>query len=254
MGTISKSLRLLLVVMLAVSSLLAIQQTYAQSIPKPSAPEFTVKYADYSYDVPPTYGIDQYTGKNVTINEGYHVDNRTIVFTIKNQPFTAYSDSSGNHIELYYNFKAKGHYGDDFVLYPFSNEPSRLYPDTNAQSVRRGSDSSYSPKYPASNSEYTEIAIPAIFFNLYGPSIGRECDFGVQAMVGHIDPINSGPISGEGYYSFTGQFSDWSPTQTIYLDTTQPNPTVPELPWLALLPLCLIVLSVALVLKRRKVP
>lgn len=64
-------------------------------IPKPSVPEFTLKYLDYSYDVPPTYGIDQYTGENVTVKYGYHVDNRSIEFTFKNQPFAPYTDSSG---------------------------------------------------------------------------------------------------------------------------------------------------------------
>lgn len=37
--------------------------TVQASISKPSVPEFTVKYVDNSYDVPPTYGIDQYTGE-----------------------------------------------------------------------------------------------------------------------------------------------------------------------------------------------
>jgi hypothetical protein len=36
--------------------------TDVSDIPKPSVPEFTLKYADNSYEAPPTYGIDQYTG------------------------------------------------------------------------------------------------------------------------------------------------------------------------------------------------
>jgi hypothetical protein len=214
--------------------------------------QFTVKYVDNSYDVPPTYGIDEYTGQNVTTSQGYRVDNQTIIFKIKNQPFTPYTDPSGNYIGLYYNFRAKGHYGDNWRLYPFSNEPSNLYPSTNAQSVWRYSDtfSSYSPEFPASNSEYTEVAIRPISFDLYGAAIGRECDFQVQAMIGHIDPITTGPIAGDGYYSFTGQFSDWSNTQTIYLMTTQPSPTVPEFSYLVVVSLLIIVPITVLIKKR----
>jgi hypothetical protein len=39
-------------------------------------------------------------------------------------------------------------------------------------------------------------------------------------------------------------------SQPTPLQSPAPSPTVPELSWLMLLPLCLIVLSVALVLKR----
>jgi len=59
-----------LVVVLAMFSQLMVTTVYAQSIPKPSAPEFTVKYVDNSYDLPPTYGIDEYTGQNVTKDQG----------------------------------------------------------------------------------------------------------------------------------------------------------------------------------------
>jgi hypothetical protein len=41
------------------------EPTKEASILKPSVPEFAVKYVGYSYDVPPTYGIDQYTGEPV---------------------------------------------------------------------------------------------------------------------------------------------------------------------------------------------
>ena len=79
-----KTIVAMLTVTLAASCLMLILPVGATSTP--STPEFTVKYVDLSYYVPPTYGKDQYTGKTVMTQEGEHIDNRTVEFTIKNQP------------------------------------------------------------------------------------------------------------------------------------------------------------------------
>src|SRR3989304_3159711 len=192
--------------------------TGASGIPKPSVPEFTLRYIDLSYDVPPTYGIDQFTGKNVITQEGYHVDNQSIAFKIKNQPFTSYNDSSGNNINLYYNFRFKGHFGNEWIYYPFSD---------NGQGTRRYSAMFYvlidqSPKLPASNSEYTDIVLGLPFlFGVENPPVGSQVDFQVQALIGHID------YAGDGFYSFTGQTSGWSNTQTLTIGESQtPTPSL----------------------------
>jgi len=70
----SKSATLLLITVLVVSSLIIISSASAQSIPKPSVPEFTVASKD---------------------------QNETIIITIKNQPFTSYTDSDGDVVRLY---------------------------------------------------------------------------------------------------------------------------------------------------------
>ena len=255
----NKNLAIVLILIMAVSSLslLMVKPASAQSIPKPSVPEFTLKYVDYSYDVPPTYGIDQFTGKNVIINNGYHIDNRTIVFKVKNQHFTSHTDSNGNVINLYYNFKGKGHFGDQWSLFPFSNEPSYLYPSTNGQSTWRYSDNYPSgfPEFSQSNSDYTEFTFPLRFFHMENAPLRSDLDFEVQAMIGHIEPITTGPIAGDGFFSFTGQFGDWSNTQTITIadgsvststspnptqsptNTISPTPSIPELSWLVIVPL-----------------
>jgi hypothetical protein len=86
--------------------------TEPASIPKPSIPDFTLKFVIDSYDVPPTYGIDQYTGETIITEGGYHVDNKTIEITIKNQPYTySYNDSSA---WIVYNVMVKGHFGEDW--------------------------------------------------------------------------------------------------------------------------------------------
>jgi hypothetical protein len=69
----TKHLALALILLLATSSMLWVESVSAQSIPKPSVPEFSLKYVDHSYDVPTTYGTDPYTGKTIITQEGYHV-------------------------------------------------------------------------------------------------------------------------------------------------------------------------------------
>ena len=264
MGSISKSFALILILIIAISSLslLMVKPASAQSIPKPSVPEFTVKYVDNSYDVPPTYETDQYTGKTIVTHDGYHVDNRSIELRIKNQPFISYNDSNGNTIRLYYNFRYKGGFTDTWTYYP---------ENSNGQSVIHyngglGNDfEMYPPTYSASNSEYTIVLLR---LSLLGPPIGNQeipdgvnVDFQVQAMIGYFTRNNYG------YIILTGQSSDWSPTQTITIgetsSTTSPNPTptstqnptptptVPEFSWLAILPLFISFLFIAIKLRHR---
>jgi len=115
MGKIGKSLALILIVILAVSILIMAKPAFVQSIPTPSAPTFTVQYVVYTSYVAPTYTINPYTGKNETQSSGGQVNNETMEFTIKNQPFTPYTDSNGNYIALYYNFEYKGHFGNEWT-------------------------------------------------------------------------------------------------------------------------------------------
>ena len=113
MGSIGKGFSLLLVVILAVSSLMMVESASAQSIPKPSVPEFTLKYVDNSYDVPPmtTSSTDPYTGKvTFTTIPGYHVENKSVEITIKNQPFTSYLNENGSRVWLFYYVAVKGHF------------------------------------------------------------------------------------------------------------------------------------------------
>src|ERR1035437_7797083 len=186
-----------LILVLAFSSSIVVRPVFAQSIPKPSLPEFSVKYFIYSSYVPPTYGIDQYTGKNVTIQNGYQVTNRTLVFTIKNQLFTPYTDANGNNIGLYYNFRYKGHFGDTWSYYPFtdaySKNPTMQEQTTHSYGPYGGGHFIY---YSASNSADTITTIPVDLLTPFpgGPQIpdGSQVDFQVQAQIGQINPIPSG--------------------------------------------------------------
>lgn len=158
------------------------------SITKPSVPEFTVKIANHSYDVPTTYSIDPYTGETIT-HHGYHVENKSIEVRIKNQPFNRYSimDSDGTYrtINLHYNIWVKGHFAENW---------NQVY--------------SYSDGLPTqAPGEYTVFSLPMTY-----PS-GSQVDFKVEAIAGYVHrPID--PASGWPTWAFTGEES-WSNTQTI---------------------------------------
>ena len=98
-----------LLIFLVASSLLFLQT--ASAMAKPSTPELTAKYSDYSYDVPLTDKTETnpYTGKQETISEGgYYVENKTIELIIKNPPYN-------ERDYLCYNVRVKGHFTQNWT-------------------------------------------------------------------------------------------------------------------------------------------
>jgi hypothetical protein len=273
MGNIGKRYSLLLLMILAVSSLILVESTSAQSIPKPSVPEFTVKYVDNSYDVAPTYGTDPYTGKNVVTEVGYHVQNKSIKVWVSNQAFSNYRDTSGNRIMLYYDIQWKGH----FVEYWRNSNTSFNGLHLVASSSLLANNELVSPNAP-----FTIITIGFIGNNGSTPysmqtddvSAGGQIDFQVQAFIGYYTTLESTPdplfFRTHTIYTFHGETSDWSNTQTISIPdgavstSTSPSPTptltsnptptltVPEFSWLAIIPLMISMLSVTLAFRRHR--
>ncbi len=205
----------ILLVILAVSSLVLVGSSYAQSVPKPSVPEFSLKVVAHSYDVPPTYRIDQYTGKNVTVQSGYHVENKSIEITIKNQPFNPYEDVDGKRIALFYNISVKGHH-EEAWNYCFNNP--------------------YRGLLNASDGDYTIVTMPIGFhlevplggYPLEGVDSGDQVDFRVSAQIGYYEIVYSG-MFGPGftpdfYYIFSGEASDWSNIQTLTIAAPTESP------------------------------
>ena len=192
MARFGKFLSLCLVVILAFSILLMVKPVDAQSIAKPSVPEFTLIYTSNPYDVLPIYGIDPYTGDNITIEEGHHVYNASIEVSIVNQ----------GRSDLFYNIRYKGHFGGIWTeLYSYDN-------------------SSYSSGslLRESTTEITFLSIPAVY-----PFIdGNGVDFQVQSLLWKyvevfISDHPGTPIQGGHYENrlvLVGT-SDWSNTQTI---------------------------------------
>ena len=243
----SNSLRCLLLVILSVASIiLSIELTLAQTIPKPSVPEFTVQPIGPSFDIPPTYSFNASNGM-FYVNEGYHFQYSTVEVIIKSQAFT--NETNVDH--LLYNVRLKPH------NYPDSYWDELFNPNRDGFPIQGRSNYTIIP-IAAEGATELQYQIPA----------GATTDIQVEAMIGHIERGFNGNATNqiEMYpYIFVGQTSGWSNTQTVTLppkvpftsssnstQTPAPSPTVPELPWLALLPLSLIVLSIALVLKHRR--
>lgn len=193
--------------LMLVSGMLLITNNFAKAdengIPKPSAPEFTIKLVDRSYDVPLTYTnqTDPYTGKMTTIvNGGYRISNRTMELWIRNQEY-APSEVGGISYALFYNVTFKGHYTDKWQI---------AYAD-------------YSPR--ATNSEYTVLILgygtergPTFDMPQLGELVaGSQIDIRLQALIGtFIEAQNPPSQFGEPYhYEFVGEKSSWSNTETI---------------------------------------
>jgi len=265
MNCLHKCLTLALIAVTAVSciGLFTVKPANAQ-IPAPSVPQFAVQYAVYTYYYAPTYSINPYTGQNETISSGGQIDNQTIEFMVANQPFTPYTDSNGNYIGLFYNFRCKGHFGTQWTYYPFTPTEQGTLQSTYIKEIEP------SAAFPASNTQNTTISIDLSYLNLQNDAQGGQVDFQVQALIGYIGTINIPNDNGNSLFSFTGQSSNWSNTQTLTINynqnstvstalskqTTSPTPTstpsVPELSWLVIAPLLLSVFFVAVIFRHRK--
>ncbi|MCW4029458.1 MAG: hypothetical protein NWE92_07415 [Candidatus Bathyarchaeota archaeon] len=241
------ALTLTIIITFSCFTLYAANPANAQSIPKPSVPEFTLKYVDNSYDVPSTYSTDPYTGRNVLTQTGYHVENKSIEVIIKNQPFNSYRNVNNSLVELHYYIFAKGHFQD------WSDVPS---PDS---------------RVDRSNGEYTVVTYGLggnngsdIYNHQLGEvSDGGKIDFIVQALTGYSTRIQRSLYEsqfGEHYYwVFTVvETSDWSNAQTISIpdgvvsySAPNPSPTVPEFPFVVVLSLFAVIPLIATFLKKR---
>ncbi len=212
MGIINKTFALSLILIIAMSclTLLIGQPASAQSIPKPSVPQFTLSLVGPAYVVPTTYHLDQTTGQ-IVADVGYTNEYSAVVVTIKNQPYdTTYGS-------LYYNIRLKNREWNDSWLYPLDNL-FRMFQTYPTQST---------------DSDYTNITLTIQSNSLL---VGVENDIQVEAMLGNIGRHQEYSDTGQylgAPFVFNGQTSDWSSTQSISipanvpLAATSPNPTSP---------------------------
>jgi hypothetical protein len=202
---LSKHPALLLIIIMILSSIIVVGTSTASGpLPKPSIPEFTLKYVDRSYEAPSATisTFNQYNNQTTTTTvPGYQVQNLTIDLTIKNQHIPPTID--GNKSYLLFWVRLRGHYsnGDDWI-YPF-RDAIDAYPRQ-------------------SNSDYTVISLPTSYNyganteSLQSLQLGDKIDFQVRAILayGFNYSLNAFlPIYSYDYKSVAT--SDWSNTQTL---------------------------------------
>jgi hypothetical protein len=228
---------LLIILILACSSLIMVKPAFAQSIPKPSVPNFTVYLIDRPYDVPattPTYTTDPYTGEQKMQNPGYpgyHVDNLTIELWIQNQQLS-YSNGTTT-FKPYYDVRTKGHFDQSWrELYA----PYIGYHTNNFKY-----NTTFVPtECPAqSNSSYTVISYSARSppYNSYDfyPS-NAQIDFQVATIIGHNSQmfVSDHPFAPYiGHEAIGVEFdtmSEWSSTQTITISNSSLSTSTPSNP------------------------
>jgi hypothetical protein len=221
----------------------------ASSIPKPSVPEFSVRFVNASYSVTTT---NPYTG----LSETKLTSNNSIEVTIKNQPF----DYSG--YQIYYNIRVKPRFADNWTeIYPIRNMTSSYNGDGTFSYALYIVDSP-----PQSKSSLTVITFPVVETELYGASgydiqryysgpqyeegryfaflsaipSGGQVDFQVEALVGHDSQMW---VIEHPFYPTIGghsapavaydESSEWGNTQTVTIgesQTTTPSPSATPAP------------------------
>jgi hypothetical protein len=205
MDSIDKGFASLLILIIAISSLslLVIKPSSAQSIPTPSMPEFTVKYVGTA-SVPLT---------------GFALP--AVNITIKNQPFTPYTDRNGNKINLYYLIQWK------------DNSSSGWQQD----------------ELPLTQSNSSYTVLPLALVRSGAPAPSGQVDFQVEAVIGYVTYIQGSVPQGQ-YIppTYTGQMSGWSNTQTVTVPKSSSSPSVLTSIFLLLPILFLVFVGVAVLL------
>jgi len=175
-----------------------------------SAPEISVVIHNSPEWVPPVYTTNTYTGEVKESTPGYWRASGTIEVTIKNRPFTPYTDKNGNYINVYYSFFLK--ITNSIVTWDDVSRPSyAVY---------------------QSDVDYTVVTFP------YGGKItsapehlwslnrpGESFDFRVQAVTGYfhgaspfVDPV------------FEGEGSEWVEFRVTIPDPDNPSTSTPIFP------------------------
>jgi hypothetical protein len=237
MGCLSEGLALVLILIVAVSCLapLIAKPANAQSIPTPSVPQFTAKFALVPNNITTIDASGQSTTKQV--------QNETLQIIIKNQ-LIAIADSLTT---FNYNVRYKGHSQENWTeVFIESTGKEFLYPqNTSSQNTLI---SLYLSENQIEAQEYHFV-----YFQGNG-----QIDFQVEAIIATFHPFAPHGDTGTWTYITSG----WSPTQTATIPasstSTSPTPTptsspaVPELSWLAILPFLLSAFSFAVIIRHRK--
>ena len=216
MGTIGKSFALILILIMAISSvgLLAVKPVSAQSIPKPSVPQFTLNLIDSS---------------NIQII----IENQPLILTLSNE-------------SLYYNIGVKEHNSDNWIELYTNNRPDlpTLKGTIPIQSDSQNTTLDY-PTYGYSKGTELDFQTIAMYGYYYiqepashDPLVPSQTAFGVLA---------DGESGWSPTQTITIPASSNLPTST---------PTVPEFPitsiFSVLVVLSLLVVTLITIIKRKR--
>ena len=221
MGSLSKNFALILILIIAISSLslLMVKPAIAQSIPEPTVPQFTVNWVNTSSD------------------------NESIVITITNQNFTSFIDNVNGvpwNISLFYDVRVKTHYAENWTDIYYPTAPI-------ASSSQFTIITAYITHY-SNGPEYFILGS-----RTFPVTTGTQLDFQVEALTGYIHRIAINPFAP---WIFNGTESGWSNTQTISIPASStsptPTPTVPEFPPLTITPFLIFFVFAGLVVYFKK--
>jgi hypothetical protein len=235
-----KGLATAIILIIAASSLIAVNPASAQSstsAPIPLKPEFSIAVTDNSYYVPVTYSIDPSTGQEIANTSYYsgYVDSLNVTLTIKNQPL-ALSVESDVYNGFKYFIEVKPHNATDWTSLTGYYDglghtqvglgfvPSN---STSTTLVFQFSNPYFpvndSKEFPANSNGLTYATNP--FFPITVAE-NEPADFRVRAGVGELDYISMGQLL------FKGNYSDWSQLtismmngETSTTPTASPSPT-----------------------------
>ena len=198
MGKISKTLALFLTLIVVMSclTLLIVNSANAESISKPSVPEFSVKLVGPPFIQDTTYSLNSNTGE-IEPNIGYTNEYSQLVIVVQNQPFDSQFGS------IYYNVTMNG--------IPF---------------IRNGDGEVQYPKQ-TTGSDTTNITFSIFGGWGYGSIVGQQVNIQVQAMLGSVEWGRTLAFASQGYY-FSGTVGDLSNPQTISVPANVPLSSSPS--------------------------
>jgi len=177
MNPISKTLTILLSILLLTCLMTLLIEPCVAPVTVPnnpiSGPEVvSVVVNNYPRYLPPTYETNPYTGETYQTSPGSTDPRGNVTVTIRNQPFTPYTDKNGNNINVYYTCVWKDqqkHPGEWPTLYGVNYAVYQ------------------------SDSEYTEITfyygltrMSELYFGRYDS--GGLVDFRIQSVTGYFTP------------------------------------------------------------------
>jgi hypothetical protein len=202
-----KSLSLLLILSLTISSLLMLSLASAET--KPLIPQFTLKIVNHTYQIASISSTDPFTGK-ITTSPGGNIDWQTLDITITNQK---YDGKQVNEYGLYSGFlyfvRYKGHYAVEWNEEPATNNFYFPYNSTSQYTL-----ASFVLNQAFEHLEEDGVPNTYVTPHSFGLPAEGQVDFQVEALIGNLTQ----QISFGRPLIFTGQQSGWSSTQTLSIN------------------------------------